>query len=160
MKYYLISILLFSFTFSFAQNNSTAAKNVSILKKEFRIPTLNKISHKIWVYLPPNYHKTSKKYPVIYMHDAQNLFDKTTAYSGEWEVDETLNKLYQKTRKGFIIVGVKNGGEERINEYTPWPNKKYGGGKGAIYMNFIVNTLKPYIDTKYKAKNTADKNWI
>ena len=152
MRYSLIIILLLSFTFSFAQNNSTAAKNVSILEKEFVIPNLNKISHKIWVYLPPNYHKTSKKYPVIYMHDAQNLFDKTTAYSGEWEVDETLNKLYQNTRKGFIVVGIENGGEERINEYTPWKNEKYGGGKGDIYMNFIVNTLKPYIDANYRTK--------
>jgi alpha-glucosidase len=152
---YLIAII-FSSSALFSQNTSekktTAASNVFLLKKEFIIPNLNAISHKVWIYLPPNYDKTSKKYPVIYMTDAQNLFDAATSYSGEWEVDETLNKLYEKTGKGFIVVGIENGGEERINEYTPWKNEKYGGGKGAIYADFIVNTLKPYIDDHYRTK--------
>ena len=86
------------------------------------------------------------------MHDAQNLFYEATSYAGEWEVDETLNKLYEKTGKGFIVVGIENTGEERLNEYTPWKNEKYGGGKGAIYMDFMVNTLKPYIDDHYRTK--------
>lgn len=138
---------------SFSQEKqSTAASNVSIIEKEFLIPQLNTISHKIWVYLPPNYQTSTKKYPVIYMHDAQNLFDAKTSFVGEWNVDETLNEIYKKTGKGFIVVGVENGGEERINEYTPWEHKKYGGGKGKIYLNFIVNTLKPYIDTNYRTK--------
>jgi alpha-glucosidase len=157
MKCYFTIILALLLTGSsvFSQNEkeSTAASNVSLLKKEFVIPNLNGISHKVWIYLPPNYDKTSKKYPVIYMHDAQNLFDVATSYAGEWEVDETLNKLYEKTGKGFIVVGIENGGEERINEYTPWKNEKYGGGKGAIYMDFIMNTLKPYIDKNYRTKS-------
>ena len=130
----------------------TTTSNVSILKKEFIIPNLNSISHKIWVYVPPNYDTSSKKYPVIYMHDAQNLFDAAASYSGEWQVDEALNKLYNETGKGFIVVAVENGGEERINEYTPWSNEKYGGGKGALYIDFIVKTLKPYIDSTYRTK--------
>jgi len=158
MKYYftIISAILLTSLAVFSQNSSekksTAASNVFLLKKEFVIPNLNAISHKVWIYLPPNYEKTSKKYPVIYMHDAQNLFDAATSYAGEWEVDETLNKLYEKTGKGFIVVGIENGGEERLNEYTPWENEKYGGGKGAIYIDFIVNTLKPYIDDHYRTK--------
>ncbi|SFS40725.1 alpha/beta hydrolase [Lutibacter maritimus] len=149
------SLLIF-FTFIFVgfcqENNSTASSNVSIIEKQFLIPELNTINHKIWVYLPPNYKTSTKKYPVIYMHDAQNLFDAKTSYAGEWKVDETLNEIYKKTNKGFIVVGVENGGEERINEYTPWEHKKYGGGKGEIYINFIVNTLKPYIDATYRTK--------
>jgi len=158
MKHFSAFFIICCLTIStvFSQNTeekkSTASKNVSIIKKEFIIPGLNKISHKIWVYLPPNYSETSKKYPVIYMHDAQNLFDNATSYIGEWEVDETLNTLFEKTGKGFIVVGVENGGNERINEYTPWQHKKYGGGKGDIYINFIVNTLKPYIDKTYRTK--------
>lgn len=152
-------IISFSITLVFAQDNSekksTAAINVSILKKGFVIPSLNIISHKIWVYLPPNYNETSKKYPVIYMHDAQNLFDNKTSFLGEWQVDETLNKLFKKTGKGFIVVGIENGGTERINEYTPWKNNKYGGGKGEIYIDFIVNTLKPYVDAHYRTKKKA-----
>ena len=159
MKKVFLAIFLFAFLIGYSQNKeeikSTASKNVSIIEKEFIIPNLNKISHKVWVYLPPNYESTSKKYPVIYMHDAQNLFDKSTSYAGEWEVDESLNNLFKKTGKGFIVVAVENGGEERINEYTPWPHKKYGGGKGAVYIDFIVSTLKPYIDANYRTKKQA-----
>jgi predicted alpha/beta superfamily hydrolase len=158
MKHFIRFLISFFLATSvlFSQNTkeikSTASKNVSIIKKEFLIPELNTISHKIWVYLPPNYNKYSNKYPVIYMHDGQNLFDNATSYIGEWEVDETLNELFHKTGKGFIVVGIENGGEERINEYTPWKNAKYGGGKGEIYIDFIVNTLKPYIDATYRTK--------
>lgn len=141
------------------EQKSSRSKNVQILKKEFIIKDLNTVSHKVWVYLPPNYATSTKRFPVIYMHDAQNLFDAETSYAGEWSVDETLNNYYKTSKNGFIVVGVENGGEKRIEEYTPWPNKKYGGGKGAIYIDFLVNELKPYIDenyrTKTKAKHTA-----
>ena len=141
------------------EKKSTKTVNVSILKKEFIVADLNDISHKIWLYLPPNYNTSKEKYDVIYMHDAQNLFDDATSFVSEWGVDETLNELYKKTAKGFIVVGVENGGQKRIEEYTPWKNEKYGGGKGAIYIDFLANTLKPYIDKNYrtnkKPENTA-----
>lgn len=111
------------------QKKSTKAANVSILEKEFIIDGLNDISHKVWLYLPPNYNDSEDSYPVIYMHDAQNLFDDATSYAGEWQIDETLNELYKTTGKSFIVVGVENGGEKRIEEYTPWKHEKYGGGK-------------------------------
>jgi len=137
------------------EKEKTATENVSVLEQEFVIPNLNNISHQIWVYVPPNYTTSNKKYPVIYMHDAQNLFDATTSYAGEWKVDETLNDLYKTTGKGFIVVAVENGGAERINEYTPWEHKKYGGGKGEFYIDFLKNTLKPYIDATYRTKKQA-----
>jgi alpha-glucosidase len=153
---YLVLLLFFGIQSVFSQEieeiKSTATKNVSIIQQEFTIPNLNEKSHKIWVYLPPNYETSTENYPVIYMHDGQNLFDVKTAYAGEWNVDETLNTLFEKTNKGFIVVGIENAGEERINEYTPWPHEKYGGGKGAIYIQFIVNTLKPFIDQNYRTK--------
>lgn len=158
MKHFISIFITICFTISIVYSQNTVEKiatsqvNVSIIKKEFVIPNLNSISHKVWVYLPPNYHTSLKKFPVIYMHDAQNLFDNATSYIHEWEVDETLNKLFKTTGKGFIVIGVENGGTERINEYTPWENEKYGGGKGAIYIDFIVNTLKPYIDANYRTK--------
>ncbi len=142
-----------------AIKKSTKANNVHILKKEFVIKNLNDISRKVWLYLPPHYDSSSEKYPVIYMHDAQNLFDNATSFVGEWGVDETLNNFYKKTGKSFIIVGVENGGAKRIEEYTPFKHPKYGGGKGAIYIDFLVKELKPYIDANYRtktdAKNTA-----
>lgn len=137
---------------------STAAKNVSILSTSFYIPQLNRY-RKIWLYLPPDYETSGKKYPVLYLHDGQNLFDNTTSFSGEWGIDETLNNLHSKGDYGAIVVGIDNGGADRINEYTPWVNAKYGGGQGSVYLQFIVETLKPYIDNNYRtlpeAKNTV-----
>jgi len=142
------------------KRKSTKAPNVSILKKEFIIADLNDISHKIWLYLPPDYETSKGNYPVIYMHDAQNLFDDATSFVGEWGIDETLNQLYKKTRKSFIVVGVENGGAKRIEEYTPWKHQKYGGGKGAIYVDFLANQLKPYIDANYRTKPEATQTAI
>ena len=157
MKSFLTLLLLFvnSVIGISQENKSTASENVSILKQKFIIENLNDISHKIWIYLPPNYKTSTKKFPVIYMHDAQNVFDNATSFVGEWNVDETLNELYKTTGKGFIVVAVENGGNERINEYTPWKHEKYGGGKGAIYIDFLKNTLKPYIDGNYRTKKQA-----
>lgn len=150
---------LFCFTLIFSQKKSTKSENVYLFEQEFIIDNLNDVSHRVWVYLPPDYDKTKKSYPVIYMHDGQNLFDDITSYIGEWSVDETLNNYFTKTNKGFIVVGIANGEDKRIEEYTPWKHEKYGGGKGSIYVDFIKNELKPLIDktyrTKQKAKHTA-----
>lgn len=123
---------------------STASANV----QNFNIaaPQLD-TTKQIWLYLPEEYKDSEKSYPVIYMHDAQNLFDAATSYAGEWKVDETLDSI---KKPAAIIVGVEHGGEKRIDELTPFPNKKYGGGKGAAYVDFIRATLKPYIDTNYR----------
>lgn len=89
------------------------------------------------------------------MHDGQNLFDDKTAFAGEWRVDETLDSL----KAEVIIVGIESSNEKRMDELTPYQNEKYGGGKADAYLDFIVTTLKPYIDTNYRTKtgkmNTA-----
>ena len=130
---------------------STASKNVSTFTIE--APQL-KTTKKIWIYLPKDYSATAKKYSVIYMHDAQNVFDAKTSFSGEWNVDEKLDSL----KAPVIVVGIEHGNEKRIDELTPFKNEKYGGGNADNYLDFIVKTLKPYIDknyrTKPKAKNT------
>jgi predicted alpha/beta superfamily hydrolase len=129
----------------------TAADNVFIIDDNFWMPQLNR-SRRIWVYLPPDYASSIKKYPALYMQDGQNLFDLNTSYSGEWEVDESLNKLFDEGDKGVIVVGIDNGGLRRIDEYSPWVNELYGGGEGDDYVNFLIETLKPYIDSHYRTK--------
>jgi predicted alpha/beta superfamily hydrolase len=129
--------------------NSTAAENVYVLDEEFYMPQLDR-HRRIWIYLPPDYEDTDIHYPVIYMHDGQNLFDLYTSFAGEWEVDETLNDLFDQGYQVPIVVGIDNGGIERINEYTPWTNPTYGGGQGDLYINFIIETLKPFIDDNYR----------
>lgn len=135
----------------------TAASNVQILSKTFALPQLN-TTRKIWLYLPPDYATSTKNYPVLYMQDAQNLFDNNTSFSGEWQVDETLNSLFAAGDYGAIVVGIDNGGSERLNEYSPWVNTDYGGGKGEDYMDFMANTLKPYIDANYRTRPEPSMN--
>lgn len=137
--------------------NSTAAANVQILSNNFFMPQLNR-SRRIWLYLPPDYHTTDKTYPVLYMKDGQNLFDNATSFAGEWQVDETLNTLHGQGDYGAIVVGIDNGGGERLNEYSPWVNSQYGGGDGDDYMAFVAETLKPYIDANFRTRPEGEFN--
>jgi len=90
------------------------------------------------------------------MHDGQNLFDTKTAYAGEWNVDETLDSINAQV----IVIGIEHGGAKRIDELTPFPNAKYGGGKADDYINFIVETLKPKVDATYRTKTNANNTCI
>lgn len=132
--------------------NSTASDNVFLLDEDFNMPQLGR-DRRIWIYLPPDYDDSGKDYPVLYMHDGQNLFDIATAFSGEWEVDESLNALFENGDEGIIVVGIDNGGTHRLDEYSPWVNPQYGGGEGQAYVEFIIETLKPYIDEQYRTKS-------
>ncbi len=133
---------------------STASKQVSTFSIE--APQLK--THKtIWVYTPKSYSDSEKKYPVLYMFDAQNLFDAETSYVGEWKIDEYLDTLNDKE---VIIVGIEHGNEKRLEELTPYPHEDYGGGKGDIFMQFIINTVKPHIDVTYRTKPDAKHTGI
>lgn len=103
----------------------------------------------ILVYLPPSYAAGERRYPVLYMHDGQNLFDTATSFAGEWQVDETMQALSQEGLEA-IVVGIPNAGEQRAAEYSPsaeWPT---GGGRGQAYLRFVVETLKPLIDRDWR----------
>jgi isoamylase len=103
----------------------------------------------IKVYLPPSYATGDRRYPTIYMHDGQNLFDDATAYRGEWGVDETMEALAGEGVEA-IVVGIPNRGAERFDEYSPFIDAEHGGGRGEEYLAFIVGTLKPYIDASFR----------
>jgi predicted alpha/beta superfamily hydrolase len=85
------------------------------------------------IYLPPGYEQGTRRYPVLYMHDGQNLFDDATAYAGEWGIDETLNELAKSRGLELIVVGIDNGGAERIHELNAWDNPQFGKGEGEQY---------------------------
>lgn len=152
MQKIFIFIITTLISLSVYAQESTASANVTTF--EIFSPELV-VQKKIWVYLPKDYSTSNKKYPVIYMHDAQNLFDAKTSFVGEWEVDETLNKMNAQ----IIVIGIEHGNEKRIDELTPYKNEKYGGGNGDDYLKFIVKTLKPKVDSIYRTKtnprNTA-----
>jgi predicted alpha/beta superfamily hydrolase len=133
----------------------TAAPNVRILSDSFRLPQLGGRRRRIWLYLPPDYATSQRRYPVLYLQDGQNIFDEATAYAGEWAVDKTLNELAASGQDptGCVVVAIDNGGERRLDEYSPWVNERLKkGGEGSRYVDFLVQTLKPYIDKHYRTK--------
>jgi len=138
----------------------TASAQVHIVDTAFVIPQLNR-TRRIWAYLPKSYNQTKgKSYPVLYMYDGQNLFNEQTAPFGEWGVDECLDTLQQQTGKECIIIGIDNGGDKRTTEYNPYDNEKYGKGEGAQTVEFLVKTLKPYIDQKFRTIKDAQHTYI
>ncbi len=133
-----------------AERPSTAQANVSVLPEPLAMPGLNR-SRTIRLYLPPSYASApERRYPVIYMHDGQNLFDAATAYAGEWEVDETLNALAASTGFEAIVVGIDNGAALRMKELSPVDHPRIGTAEGPLYLSFIVEVLKPLIDRSYR----------
>ena len=144
---------LFLFLFFFSIHQIEAQNRYSTF--EIDAPQLQ-TKKKIWVYLPLNYEKSNQKYPVIYMHDAQNLFDKDFSFGGEWNIDETLDSLKAKV----IVIGIEHGNEKRFEELTPYKNEIRGGGNADAYLEFIVKTLKPQIDSTYRTKTNAKNTTI
>ena len=112
----------------------------------------------VQVWLPPGYGDRAnrrRRYPVLYLHDGQNLFDGATSFipGKEWRVDETCDRLIRAGRiEPLIVVGIANTGAERLAEYTPTRDPMYGGGKGDLYGRFLVEELNPFIDRTYRTK--------
>ena len=133
---------------------STASKSVHIIDTAFLIPQLKRV-RRVWIYLPENYR--THRYPVLYMHDGQNVFDDATSYAGEWGVDEFLDSNKLKT---CIVVAVDHGSAKRINEYCPYDMEKFGKGEGDQYVDFLVKTLKPFIDKTYPTLKDKSHSFI
>jgi predicted alpha/beta superfamily hydrolase len=111
----------------------------------------------VLVYLPPGYDaEASRRYPVLYMHDGQNLFDGATAYipGQDWRVGQTADALIREQAvEPLIIVGIYNTGRERVEEYTPSADPRLKvGGKADLYGRLIVEELKPLIDSHYRTR--------
>ncbi len=138
---------------------NTALAQVHVIDTAFSIPQLSR-KRRIWAYLPKSYATSTKKYPVIYMQDGQNLFNEQTAPFGEWGIDETLDTLIKQTGKEAIIIGIDNGGDKRMNEYNPYDFKNYGKGEGSQYVDFMALTLKPFIDKKYRTLKDSAHTFV
>ena len=139
-----------------AQRVSTAQPNVQVLAERLAMPGLARV-RTLRLYLPPSYATSpERRYPVIYMHDAQNLFDDATSYGGEWGVDETLNELARTRGFEAIVVGIDEGGDKRIQEMLPWPNPpRFPLAEGEAYIGFIVDVVKPFVDSRYRTRPQA-----
>lgn len=129
-------------------------KHIEIIKILFKAKNDERI---VRIRLPKNYDNSHQSYPVLYMHDGQNLFEDQLSYGGQsWGIDEVLKEL---DLDDLIVVGIDNS-EERLFEYSPWKSSPFvskityveTGGQGDLYADYIVNTVKPYIESKYRVK--------
>ena len=147
----------------FAQNNQppkhTRSENVKVIDTAFYMPQLDR-SRRIWMYLPPDYFTSGKNYPVLYMHDGQNLFDEATSYAGEWGVDNFLDSIFSSGKKEVLVVGIDNGLQKRMTEYNPYSFQQFGKGEGNKYVDFLVQDLKPYIDKHYRTRPDKKDTYI
>lgn len=117
----------------------------------------------IRVWLPPGYDTTpAARFPVLYLHDGQNLFDRSTAAFGrEWEVDESLSKLIsEKSIRPMIVVGIDNGGGRRIAEYTLARDPLLGGGDGDRHMKFLLDEVRPFVESTYRIEASRANTFI
>lgn len=106
--------------------------------------------------LPASYASApERRYPVLYMWDAQNLFDGATSNSGEWRVDETMATLAGEGIE-WIVVGIEHGGEERSDEYGPWRTSFDVGGLGNASLSFVADTVKPLVDASFRTRPGRD----
>src|SRR5207248_443331 len=107
------------------------------------------------VYLPPSYDASGRRrYPVVYMHDGQNLSDPATAFAGTWDLEAVLADLAEQGIEA-IVVGVHNMADQRLVEYSPFPDRRHGGGEAGRYLAFLIDTLKPRIDRAFRTARDA-----
>ena len=103
----------------------------------------------VLVALPPSYGEGHHRYPVVYMHDGQNLFDPATSYAGDWNLLVTLADLAGEGIEA-IVVGIANKGSFRRYEYSPFRDPEHGGGDGDRYLAFMTDTVRPQVDRDFR----------
>jgi predicted alpha/beta superfamily hydrolase len=116
-------------------------------------------SREIAVYLPPSLaagDDSGRRYPVVYFHDGQNMFDEKTSYVGEWKADETLQKLAAEGIEA-IAVAIPNAGDDRLDEYSPWSGRtafrrRRVVGRGGTYLEWLLESVKPLVDRSFPTR--------
>lgn len=126
---------------------------VLLISDEFEIPQLNK-TRKIWALLPHDYDKTDERYPVMYLQDAQNLFNEAAEF-GNWEIDKKLAVMSEYKIGKIIIIAIEHAEEDRIKEYNVGKTV-LGKGQGKKYIRFVTETLKPFVDSNFRTKTERE----
>jgi predicted alpha/beta superfamily hydrolase len=111
------------------------------------------------IYLPASYSAGRERYPVVYMHDGQNLSDPATAFAGTWELEPALERLAARGIEA-IVAGVYNAGADRLAEYSPFPDRRHGGGDADQYLAFLAQSLKPRIDRTFRTLPERDSTAV
>ena len=123
---------------------------VKLISDEFEIPQLNK-TRKIWALLPHDYDHSRESYPVLYLQDAQNLFNEKAEF-GNWEIDKKLAVMAEYKIGKIIIIAIEHAEKDRIKEYNVGKTV-LGRGQGKQYIRFVTDTLKPFVDNTFRTKS-------
>ncbi|MBS1241064.1 MAG: putative esterase [Gemmatimonadetes bacterium] len=109
----------------------------------------------VLVALPPSYGDGTRDYPVVYMHDGQNLFDPATSYAGDWDLLATLRATAAAGQEA-VVVGIANTGRFRRYEYSPFRDPRHGGGDGDRYLAFVAETVRPMVEAAVRVRRGAE----
>ena len=119
------------------------------------------------VFLPEGYQDSNKRYPVVYMHDGQNLFSGKSGPSIKWDVDKMVDRLTEGQQlQEVIVVGIYNAGEKRAEEYIPYPVDDIFNpgsilnGRGREYTRLVGEKIVPYIDHHYRTLTSRENRAI
>jgi len=116
------------------------------------------------VYLPPGYDaQPGRTYPILYLHDGQNLFDGATSFipGQDWHVGHTADAtIYEGRVEPLIIVGIYNAGKQRLGEYTPTRAPKLGGGRANRYAKFLLEEVRPFVEREYRVAEGVERTGI
>ncbi|WP_373493876.1 alpha/beta hydrolase [Aquiflexum sp.] len=123
---------------------------VHLISEEFEIPQLNK-TRKVWALLPHDYETSTEHYPVLYLQDAQNLFNENSPF-GNWQIDKKLAVMSDYGIGKIIIIAIEHAEKERLLEYN-FGKTILGQGEGKKYIRFITDTLKPFVDKNFRTKS-------
>jgi predicted alpha/beta superfamily hydrolase len=106
------------------------------------------------VYLPPGYdQQPTRQFPVLYLHDGQNLFDGSTSFipGMDWHVGQSADQgIYEGRIDPLVIVGIYNAGKQRLGEYTPTRMPRLGGGRANRYAKFLLEEVQPFVRRSYR----------
>lgn len=122
---------------------------IQLISDEFEIPQL-KTTRKVWALLPHDYDYAKESYPVMYLQDAQNLFNES-AGNGNWEIDKKLAVMSEYNVGKIIVIAVEHAEEDRAKEYNVG-TIGLGKAQGKKYIEFLVETLKPFVDSNFRTK--------
>ena len=116
----------------------------------------------VYVLLPASYDaaEAPRRYPVVYMHDGQNLFLDDLSYAGAWHVERAADRAAALGGE-VIVVGVPNAGERRLDEYGPFhePTVRMGGHANA-YLAFLLETVKPLVDRRFRTRPEPEHTMV
>lgn len=124
--------------------------HIELLDEPFVIPQLIR-TRRITALLPHDYYESDRRYPVLYLQDGQNLFDDFAPF-GSWGVDKRLAILAEYGLGDLIVIAIDHAAEERVAEFTPSFRTRLGRGQGKKYVHFLAETLKPYVDARFRTR--------